>query len=126
MTLGASIVERHFTDKKDRPGKEIAWSMDAQEAKELVAYSKIIHKMQAGKKEKLQEEIDEFAEKRKKINVLVTSKRLIKNSTITKADLTTKTVIGSGIPAEELYRVMWKKSKKDLPADYILKWEDII
>ena len=125
MALGASIVERHFTDKKDRPGKEIAWSMDAIEAKELVAYSKIINKMKAGKKERLQEEIDEFAEKREKVNVLVTTKRLIKNSTITKADLTTKTIVGSGIPVEELYRVIWKKSNKDLPADYILKWEDI-
>lgn len=126
MSLGASIVERHFTDQKDRPGKEIAWSMDANEAKELVAYSKIINKMKAGKKEVLQEEIEEFGDKKEKINALVTAKRLIRNSTITKADLTTKTILGQGIPAEELYKVIWKKSKKDLPADYVLKWEDIM
>ena len=125
MALGASIVERHFTDKKDRHGKEIAWSMDEEEAKALVAYSKVINKMQIGKKEKLQEEIDEFNNKKKKINVLVTTKRLLKNSSITKADITTKTITGKGIPAEELYRVMWKKSINDLPPDYILKWEDI-
>ena len=126
MTQGASIVERHFTDKKDRPGKEIAWSMDQEEAKELVAFSKTINKMKAGKKELLKEEEEEFNDNKNKINVLITSKRLLKNSTISKADLTTKAVAKDGIPADELYKVIWKKIKKDLPQDYILKWEDII
>lgn len=125
MALGASIVERHFTDKKDRPGKEIAWSMDANEAKELVAYSKIINKMKAGKKEALKEELDEFDESKEKINVLVTTKRILRNCTITKADLTTKAVRGKGIPVSELYKIIWKSILKDLPADHILTWEDI-
>lgn len=125
MAKGASIVERHFTDKKDRPGKEIAWSMDADEAKELVAFSKMIRKMEKGKKEILKEEIEEFKGKKKMRNVLVTTKRLIKNSTITKADLTTKAIAGEGISAEDLYKVIWKKVVKDLPPEYVLTKDDI-
>ena len=124
MALGASIVERHFTDNKNRIGKEIAWSMDQDEAKELVGFSKAINKMKEGKKELLQEEIQEFKGKHKTINALVTTKRILKNSTITKADLTTKTVDKDGIPAEELYKVIWKKCIKDLPADHIITQED--
>ena len=125
MALGASIVERHFTDNKARVGKEIAWSMDPDEAKELVGFSKAINKMKKGTIEFSEEEIKQMREnKKKKQHVLVTTKRILKNSTITKADLTSKTVDGEGIPAEELYKVIWKKCIKDLPADYIIKAED--
>ena len=35
LALGASIIEKHFTDRKDRPGSDIEWSMTAEEAKDL-------------------------------------------------------------------------------------------
>lgn len=126
LSLGISIVERHFTDSKARVGKEIAWSMDKDEAKELVAFSKVISRMRDGKKEPLKEEkILENPKKRKTVNVLVTSKRLLKGLTITKADLTTKELEGDGIPVEDLYKVIWKKCNKDLPENYVLKYEDL-
>lgn len=125
MSLGASIVERHFTDSKARVGKEIAWSMDKDEAKELVAFSKVIDKMKRGRKVPLKEEIVEPKEmKQKTKHVLVTTKRLLKGLTITKADLTTIEVEGEGIPAEDLYKVIWKKCTKDLPENYVLKEAD--
>ena len=124
MAMGASIVERHFTDNKERIGKEIAWSMDQDEAKELVGFSKAINKMKEGKKELLKEEEQEFTGNRKRINALVTTRRILKNSTITKADLTTKAIEKDGIPAEELYKIIWKKCIKDLPADHIICAED--
>lgn len=124
MALGASIVERHFTDNKARVGKEIAWSMDPDEAKELVGFSKAINKMKSGTIEFSEEEINQMRDNKKKKNLLVTTKRILKNSTITKADLTTKPAEGDGVPAEELYKVIWKKCVKDLPADHIIKAED--
>ena len=125
MALGASIVERHFTDNKSRLGKEIAWSMDKDEARELVGFSKVIHKMEKGTIEFSREEITQIQNNsKKKRNILVSSKRILKNSTITEADLTTKVSDEDGIPAEELYKVIWKKSIKDIPADQIIKPED--
>lgn len=119
LALGASVVERHFTDKKDRPGVEIAWSMDQDEAKELVSYANAIRIMkndfQKPKKE----------ENKKSMVALVTSKRIIKNSTLTKADITTKIVNEEGIPADDLYTVMWKKCIRDLPEGHVIKREDI-
>ena len=124
LSLGASIVERHFTDSKARVGKEIAWSMDKDEAKELVAFSKDIVRMKDGRKELLKEEKVEYVVEKKTTNVLVTTKRLIKGLTITKTDLTTKEVVGNGIPAEDLYKVIWKKCTKDLPVGHVLTLED--
>ena len=121
LSLGASIVERHFTDSKARVGKEIAWSMDKEEAKELVAFSKIVDRMKHGRKVPLKEEKLENMAEKKTTHVLVTTKRMLKKSIITKSDLTTKEVKGTeGIPAENLYKVIWKKCTKDLPADHIL------
>lgn len=121
LALGASIIERHFTDRKDRPGKDIPWSMTPEEAKELISYSKDILKMKQGKKQALQEE-DEF----KELTFTVVTKRPIrKGSIITRDDLTTKGPNKKGIPAEDLYKVVWKKATKDIKENHHLQWEDI-
>jgi len=118
----ASIIEKHFTDRVDRTGPDIKWSMTPKEAKELLAFAKDINKMKEGKKEALAEEL-EVSEKL--FNTVVTRRAIRKGSCLTKDDLTTKGPNQSGIPAEDLYKVVWKKAKKDFPADYHLEWEDL-
>ncbi|RKJ31603.1 polyhydroxyalkanoate biosynthesis repressor PhaR, partial [Butyricicoccus sp. 1XD8-22] len=54
--LGASILERHFTDSKDRPGPDIICSMDPGELNQLIVGSKEIALMLGGKKEAATEE----------------------------------------------------------------------
>ncbi len=122
MTMGASIIERHFTDSKEREGTDIPWSMTSDEAKELVEFAKCINKMKIGKKERLEEEKN-VAEMT--FNTVVTKRPVRKGSTLTKDDLTTKGPNKLGIPAEDLYKVIWKKTLKDLDANYHLQWEDI-
>ncbi|MDK9773383.1 N-acetylneuraminate synthase family protein [Vibrio sp. B181a] len=56
VAAGASVLERHFTDSKDRPGPDIVCSMDAKECAELIAQSKRMAKMRGGKKEAAKEE----------------------------------------------------------------------
>ena len=43
ISLGASIIERHFTDTKKRPGPDISSSMDLKELKELIQGSNTIY-----------------------------------------------------------------------------------
>lgn len=50
VALGASILERHFTDRMDRPGPDIVCSMDPSALKELIEGSKIIFSAGGGKK----------------------------------------------------------------------------
>lgn len=50
VAVGASIIERHFTDRMDRPGPDIANSMDEQGLAELIAGCNEIWKMRGGHK----------------------------------------------------------------------------
>lgn len=122
LTLGASIIERHFTDTKARKGIDIPWSMTPDEAKELIDFSKDIQKMKIGRKEPLEEEKEVIE---MLFNTVVTKRPVRKGSIITRDDLTTKGPNKSGIPAEDLYKVVWKKAVKNLEANYHLQWEDI-
>lgn len=54
--LGASLLERHFTDSMYRPGPDIICSMDPVALSELIQYSNEIFKMRGGEKRPLQEE----------------------------------------------------------------------
>lgn len=56
MALGASIVERHFTDHKNRQGPDIVCSMDMEETRDLILSAKEIFLMRGGKKEAAKEE----------------------------------------------------------------------
>lgn len=50
VALGASLLERHFTDRIDRPGPDIVCSMDPVALKELIEGSKIIFAARGGDK----------------------------------------------------------------------------
>jgi N-acetylneuraminate synthase len=50
VALGASILERHFTDNMDRPGPDIICSMDPQACSSLIEGSKIIFEARGGEK----------------------------------------------------------------------------
>lgn len=50
VALGASVLERHFTDSKDRPGPDICCSMTGPECHELIQQSKRMALMRGGEK----------------------------------------------------------------------------
>lgn len=56
VALGASIIERHFTDSYDRPGPDICCSMDPKALSEMIEGANAIHAALGGKKEPLKEE----------------------------------------------------------------------
>lgn len=56
VALGASILERHFTDHMQRTGPDIVCSMDEQECKHLITGSQEIWSMRGGTKQPAAEE----------------------------------------------------------------------
>lgn len=56
VAVGASVLERHYTDHKKRPGPDIECSMDEQECSALIEQSKRMKQMRGGKKGAVQEE----------------------------------------------------------------------
>ncbi len=120
--LGASILERHFTDSKDRPGPDIVCSMTPDELRELIAASKEIFLMRGGKKEPAKEEqvtID-FA-----FATVVTIQPIKKGEKFTKQNLWVKRPGTGEILAEKYTDILGKTAKKDLDSDTHIKWNDI-
>lgn len=61
VALGASIVERHFTDRMDRPGPDIICSMDPVSLSDLIDGSNVIFSASGGRKSTLHEEASTMA-----------------------------------------------------------------
>lgn len=56
VAVGASILERHFTDHKQRPGPDIVCSMDLAECRDLIVQSRRMKQMRGGRKGAVAEE----------------------------------------------------------------------
>ncbi len=56
VAAGASVLERHFTDSKEREGPDICCSMDTTECADLISQSKRMKLMRGGKKGAVKEE----------------------------------------------------------------------
>ena len=122
VALGASILERHFTDTMQRTGPDIVCSMDEQATKELIVSSKEIGKMRGGTKEPAKEE---------KVTIDFAFATVCTIAPIQKGDLVTKENIwvkrpGTGaILAEHFESVLDKVAVRDIENDEQLSWEDI-
>jgi N-acetylneuraminate synthase len=120
--LGASILERHFTDSKDRQGPDILCSMDPKELKELIDGTKEIAQMKGGKKEAAKEE---------QVTIDFAFATVVATEDIKAGDLFTKENIwvkrpGMGeIKAEHYNSLIGKKATKDISNDEHLNWNDI-
>lgn len=122
ITLGASIVERHFIDIKDRPGPDVICSMDEKECAELIVAAHDIPQMLGGKKEAAKEEqvtID-FA-----FATVVTTKPIKKGEVFTKDNLWVKRPGTGGILAEKYEEILGKKAVIDIDNDIQLAWDMI-
>lgn len=121
VALGASILERHFTDNMERKGPDIICSMDEVQAKNLIIDSKIVHSMLGGKKEAAMEEkvtID-FA-----FATLVSIDKIKKGDILTRDNIWVKRPGTGSILAEHFESIIGKKAKIDMPKDYHLNWTD--
>lgn len=121
VALGASILERHFTDHKERTGPDIVCSMDEKECEGLIIGSKELAQMRGGIKAPAKEEqvtID-FA-----FATVCTIKRIKKGEKLTKENVWVKRPGTGEILAENFKDILDKKVKEDLEKDVQLKWTD--
>lgn len=112
--LGACVLERHFTDTKDRIGPDIVCSADEKELEELIKGTKEIHQMLGGNKTVLKEEqvtID-FA-----FATIVTIKSIKKGDKFTKENIWVKRPGKIGIRAEKYAELLGRIATVDIPND---------
>ena len=121
--LGASILERHFTDSKDRNGPDIICSMDPIDLKSLIEGSNEIAKMRGGKKEAAREETVtmDFA-----FATVVATKHISKGEILTTDNIWVKRPGIGEIKAEDYSSLLGKRSTREIGIDEHLSWRDIV
>jgi sialic acid synthase SpsE len=121
VALGASILERHFTDSMERPGPDIINSMDESAARDLVVGSELIWQMRGGTKEPADEEkvtID-FA-----FATVVAIRSIQRGEILTENNLWVKRPGEGGIPAEKYRDLLGKIVVRDIQEDEHIGWQD--
>ena len=122
VTLGACVIEKHFTLDKAMEGPDQRASLSPTELQEMVAAVRRTERMLgSGEKKCTPEEEVIRAMARKSI----ITKRGIKKGETLAADCLIMKRPGTGISPTDLPRVLGKKAKRDIPQDTVLKWDDI-
>ena len=121
VALGASILERHFTDHMDRTGPDIVCSMDEENCKALIEGSHIIWEQSGGTKGPAKEEqvtID-FA-----FATVCSIKTIKKGEVLSMENVWVKRPGTGAILAEYFNSILGKKATRNIENDEQLNWED--
>jgi N-acetylneuraminate synthase len=121
VSLGACILERHFTDTMQRTGPDIICSMDEEKTKELIISSNEIWQMRGGKKQPAEEEqvtID-FA-----YATVCAISNIKKGEQLTKANIWVKRPGTGKILAEHFDSLLGKKATRTIDNDEQLDFID--
>lgn len=122
VALGASILERHFTDHMGRQGPDIVCSMDTWACRELIENSRILHTEIGGTKGPSKEEeiTMQFA-----FATVVTIAPVRSGERLTKDNIWVKRPGTGGIPAEYYESLLGRVATRDLPLDTHLEQNDV-
>lgn len=122
VALGASVLERHFTDHMDRKGPDINCSMDEETCAALIKNSAEMALMRGGEKVAAFEEqvtID-FA-----FASVCSIKPIKAGEVLTEENLWVKRPGKGGIPAVEFNAILGKRAARDIKVDVQLKRDDV-
>jgi sialic acid synthase SpsE len=123
VSLGASILERHFTDSMDRPGPDIVCSMDTGACRELIKASKIVFHARGGEKGPVAEEEPTI---RFAFASVVTIKPVKRGDIFSHDNIWVKRPGTGEILAADFDDILGKKAITDIPDDTQLKWDMIL
>ena len=124
VALGASILERHFTDTMERVGPDIVCSMDPKTMRELIEGAKILKSERGGSKVDLIDEEQvtrDFA-----FSTLVTIKSIKAGDVFTIDNLWAKRPGVGTVKAEHFNDVIGKKATRDIDNDEHLNFGDFV
>jgi N-acetylneuraminate synthase len=124
IALGASVIEKHFTDDNSRSGPDHQFSMNPVTWKDMVERSYELFDALGSEIKKIEDnEFDTVVVQRR---ALYLTKDKKKGEFISSTDLfPVRPIKKDGIPPFEKDKLIGKKLNKDLTKDSYIKWEDI-
>ena len=123
VARGASIVEKHITLDKKMKGPDQKLSLEYNELSELVKGCNAIKLALGNSKKILKKELPILNFARESV---VVREEIVKGEKFTEKNLITKRPNTGEIPAKEFYKVIGKRSKKNLKKNDQLKEGDIL
>ena len=121
VALGASLLERHFTDHMDRTGPDIVCSMDEEACRELIQGSREIWQMRGGTKAPAKEEqvTINFA-----FATVCAIESIPKGALLTKENIWVKRPGTGAILAKDFDQVLGKRANRTIANGEHLNWND--
>ena len=123
VALGASILERHFTDSRYRIGPDISCSMDPAELRYLIDHSREVHTALHNPKKRSAPEDDVYRFARGSV---VADRDLVKGRILTTEDVWARRPGNGEIAAYDFDKVIGRKLKRTLKRNEQLSWEDFV
>ena len=122
VSLGACVIEKHFTLDKKLQGPDHKSSLEPDEFKELIKNIKIVE-------ESLGDPIKRPLETEKEI-IKVARKSIVANTDIRQGEVIKKNMLsykrpGTGLPQKYLNIIVGKKARVDIEKDTIIDWNMI-
>ena len=124
ISLGAKLIEKHFTLSNDLNGPDHKFSMTPKSWKEMIERSKELESSLGDGKKKIENnEIDTVILQRRSIRV---NKEIKKNYVLKREDLNVlRPCPKNSIDPRNIKKVIGKKVNKDISKNEILRWEDL-
>jgi len=123
VALGASLLERHFTDRMDRPGPDIVCSMDPVTLKELIEGSKIIFAARGGEKGPVEAEAPTIAFA---FASVVAIRDIAPGQKLTEENIWVKRPGGGDFTVLDYEALLGKISKVSIPRGLQIKKSDVL
>jgi sialic acid synthase SpsE len=122
VAMGATIVEKHFTDTKKRKGPDISCSMDPSELEYLIKKSKDISAARDRKKfvAETEKEVYKFAR-----SSIVADIDIPGGTLLTRENIWARRPGNGQIPGYEYQKVIGKRARKEIKKNQQIKWTDI-
>ena len=122
VSMGATVIEKHFTLDKNMEGPDHKASLDVNELKEMVKAIRDIESAKgSGEKKPAESELSTRDVARKSI---IVNKDLKKGDVLTEQDLDVKRP-GTGIAPKNITSFIGKKINKDLSIESVISFEDV-
>jgi N-acetylneuraminate synthase len=124
VTLGASVIEKHFTFSRLMYGSDARHSLEPLEFAELVKGIRAVETMMASKVDK-DEAASRLAEMKQIFEKSVVSTVDIPDGATITAEMISVKKPGTGIPARKLPEVIGRRAAHDIARDTLLREEDL-
>lgn len=122
ISLGASIVEKHFTDNKKSSGPDMSASLDPKELNLLIQGSKIIYAAKKGSKKAVKEEGKTIAFAFGSISA---TKNINRGEYLTKENIFPIRPGTGYFKIKDYYKLIGKKAKKNIKKGFQIKKKDV-